>query len=225
MQRIGTVLAAQGELVLARGGRDDARAHDLADLHRGESDATGGAEHQQRLPALQLRALLERVVRGARRRSGKHAAVVKSICGGSAMTFAASRHDLLGKAAVAGRIASTRMPVAMPLTPAPTCLMTPATSAPGENGSGGLGLVLALHDQAVEEVDAAGACTAISTSPGPAGARGHLVERELLERRELPREHRLHWALPLPQRLVEQHAGGDRHVEALDRCRAAAGAP
>src|SRR5256885_8686654 len=40
-------------------------SHGLAQFHRGEADAARGAEHEQRLAGLELRSILERVLRGA----------------------------------------------------------------------------------------------------------------------------------------------------------------
>ena len=45
----------EGELFVGRGAGDDAGAHELADLDRGEAGAAGGAEHRQRLARLRAR--------------------------------------------------------------------------------------------------------------------------------------------------------------------------
>ncbi len=53
------------ELVGAGRGRDDARAEQLAELNRGQTDAAGGAEDEQRLARFHLRPIGQRVDRGA----------------------------------------------------------------------------------------------------------------------------------------------------------------
>src|SRR5690606_33931323 len=52
---VGTVLAAQRELVFARGRRDHARAHRLADRDRRDAHATGRAEHKHGLAGSKFR--------------------------------------------------------------------------------------------------------------------------------------------------------------------------
>src|SRR5262249_14985995 len=59
---VGAVRAADRELLVARRGGDDARAERLADLDRGDADAAGGAEDQQRLAGDQLAAIAQRVI-------------------------------------------------------------------------------------------------------------------------------------------------------------------
>src|SRR5204863_6248014 len=49
---VGAVLPGKVEFVIGRGAGDDAGAHQLAELDRGEADATRGAEDGQRLTAL-----------------------------------------------------------------------------------------------------------------------------------------------------------------------------
>src|SRR6185369_1738041 len=44
---------------------DHARAHRLPELDRGEADATGRTEDEERFPGTELRAILQRVMRGA----------------------------------------------------------------------------------------------------------------------------------------------------------------
>ena len=57
--------AGESELVVRRRAGDDTRAHDLADLDRGEAGAAGGAEHDQRFAGFEVGAFLQRVERGA----------------------------------------------------------------------------------------------------------------------------------------------------------------
>ena len=52
---VGAVLARDGELLRRGGDGDDARAHQLGDLHRGKAGAAGRAEHRHRLARLQMR--------------------------------------------------------------------------------------------------------------------------------------------------------------------------
>src|SRR6266446_5717650 len=63
--RVGAVLAAHRELLVARCAGDDARAERLADLDRGQADAAGRAEHEQRFAGLQGAAVAQRMVRSA----------------------------------------------------------------------------------------------------------------------------------------------------------------
>src|ERR1019366_6226892 len=60
---VGAVLAADRELLGARRGGDDPRAHALSDLHRREPYAARRSEHEQRLTLSKLRAIAERVER------------------------------------------------------------------------------------------------------------------------------------------------------------------
>src|SRR5271165_1105684 len=62
---VGAVFARERELRFARCRGDDARARRLAQLHRGKTDAARGAEYEQGLAGRELRAILERVLRGA----------------------------------------------------------------------------------------------------------------------------------------------------------------
>ena len=59
---VGAVLPGERELVVGRGAGDHAGAHQLAELDRGEAGAARGAEHRQRLAALQAGAILQRVI-------------------------------------------------------------------------------------------------------------------------------------------------------------------
>ena len=52
MRHRRAVLAAELELVVARGSRNDRRAHECAQLDGGEADAAGGAQHDQALTRL-----------------------------------------------------------------------------------------------------------------------------------------------------------------------------
>ena len=60
----------------------------------------------------------------------------------------------------------TRSPIFTPLTPGPSASTTPATSADGENGSGGFAWYLPRVISVSKKLSAA-ALTAISASPGP----------------------------------------------------------
>src|SRR4029077_15273179 len=59
------MFARERELRFSRCRGDHASAQRLAQFHRGEADAARGAEHEQRLAGLELRSILERVLRGA----------------------------------------------------------------------------------------------------------------------------------------------------------------
>ena len=61
---IGAEFPAHGQFLGRTGRRDHPGAHMPAQFHRRRADATGRAEHQQRLAGAQLRALLEGVVAG-----------------------------------------------------------------------------------------------------------------------------------------------------------------
>src|SRR5437764_4657988 len=65
----------------------------------------------------------------------------------------------------------TRSPAFQPLTPGPTSLMTPASSLPGENGSGGLNWYLFWMMRTSGKLTLA-AFTEITTSPGPGRGEG-----------------------------------------------------
>src|SRR3954469_15722630 len=60
----------------------------------------------------------------------------------------------------------TRSPAFQPLTPGPPSLMTPASSLPGENGSGGLNWYLFWMMRTSGKLTLA-AFTETTTSPGP----------------------------------------------------------
>src|SRR3954466_16004730 len=65
----------------------------------------------------------------------------------------------------------TRSPAFQPLTPAPTSLTTPASSLPGEKGSGGLNWYLFWMMRTSGKLTLA-ALTVSTTSPGPARGDG-----------------------------------------------------
>src|SRR5712664_1508172 len=52
---VGAVPARERELVVGRRAGDDARAEELAELHRRQSHPAGGPEHRQRLARLEAR--------------------------------------------------------------------------------------------------------------------------------------------------------------------------
>ena len=62
---VGAVLRGERELVVRRCAGDHPRAHDLAELDRGDADAARGAQHGQRLAGLEVGAVLQRVERRA----------------------------------------------------------------------------------------------------------------------------------------------------------------
>ena len=59
------MLLGERELVVGRGAGDDAGAHELAELDRGEAGAARGAEHRKRFAGFQSGAILQRVIGGA----------------------------------------------------------------------------------------------------------------------------------------------------------------
>src|SRR3954447_9626871 len=65
----------------------------------------------------------------------------------------------------------TRSPAFQPLTPGPTSLMTPASSLPGEKGSGGLNWYLFWMMRTSGKLTLA-ALTDTTTSPGPGVGEG-----------------------------------------------------
>ena len=62
---VGAVLARHRKLLRRGSNGNDARAHQLGDLHRGKTGAAGGAEHGHRLARLQMPAVFEAVDGGA----------------------------------------------------------------------------------------------------------------------------------------------------------------
>ena len=134
---VGAVPAREGELVGRRRAGDHPRAHQLADLDRREPDAAGGAEHRERLAGAQLRAVLQRIERGA----------VGDDQAGGALEVEPVRQlhqpvgrdrDLLARRAVADVGRARGRPAARRSRPAPTLSTSPANSAAGENGKAGL---------------------------------------------------------------------------------------
>ena len=93
---VGAALLAVGDLLRGRGGRDDARAHGLADLDGGGADAAGRAEDEQRLSALQLGAVDERV-HGGRVREERRGADVERHGVGQKDGGGLGDDDLLGE--------------------------------------------------------------------------------------------------------------------------------
>src|ERR1700750_1886758 len=59
---VGAVLSANGPLLIGRAECDDLRTKCFAYLDRSEADATGSAEHEQPLAALQGAAIAQRMV-------------------------------------------------------------------------------------------------------------------------------------------------------------------
>ena len=62
---VGAVLARQRQFLRARGRRDDARAHRLAQFDRRKAHAARRAEHQQGFAGAQAGPILQRVLRSA----------------------------------------------------------------------------------------------------------------------------------------------------------------
>ena len=147
---------ARLELLGARRRRDDARAHALADLHRGEPDAAGGAEHEQRLA--RPGAARDRAARGASCRTPS-----------TDTTRSRSRrpsghgHDLRRVGRRASRRCPPYGPNATTRSPDAHALRRPARPPrrrrpprrPGENGGGGLNWYLPWTTSTSGKVDAA----------------------------------------------------------------------
>ena len=129
---VGAVLAGDGELVSATGGRDHDRTHRLAALDGGQADAAAGAVNEQHLARTQIsppaQGAVRRAVRHREARGGDLVDVVRQ-CD----HVLRQRHRLLGKAPWL-TTASTLWPTARPRTPAPTASICPASSKPGVNG-------------------------------------------------------------------------------------------
>ena len=101
-QLIGTCGLGHGQFLCAAGGGDHLGAHGLADFHRGQTDAAGGAEDQQGFARLQVGALLEGVHRGAVGHAEGGRAV--EVHAGRNRHNVVTRHrHLFGKAAPAGQ--------------------------------------------------------------------------------------------------------------------------
>ena len=151
-QHVGAGVARHFQLLRAAGSGDHGGAHGLADLHRGQADAAGGAEHQQGLARLQVGALLERV----------HGGAVGHAEGRSLSEVHAGRHrhhvvgrycNLLGKGAPAGQRHDPVSGLDVADAFANRGHHARRFAARGK-GEGRLELVLALDDQCVGEVDA-----------------------------------------------------------------------
>ena len=160
---VGAALPAEGELVVGRRARDHARAHQLADLDRGEPGAAGRAEHRERLAGFELRAVLQRVQRGAVDHRDAGGAIEVERVGdlhhalrARARSSRAPRRSRHSRAR--GRPAQSRV------TPAPTLSTTPANSEAGENGKGGLNWYLPAMISVSKKLSAA-ALIATTTSP------------------------------------------------------------
>lgn len=153
-QQVGAGGLGHFQLLVTAGGGDDPRAHGLADLHRRQADAAGGAEHQQGFPRLQVGALLERVHGGAVGHAEGSGGIEVDALGDRHHVVAGHGH-LLGEATPAGQ---RHDPVAG--------LEVTDLLADGSDGAGGfatrgegerrLELVLAFDDQGVREVDPGG---------------------------------------------------------------------
>ena len=119
-----------------RGDGDDAPAHELGDLHGGEAGPAGGAEHGNGLPRLQLGAILKRVHRRATGDRNAGGDVVAYPVGDGNCVPGLGRHLL--PAAIAADKDHYPWPISRLETLEPKLSIVPATSAPGENGRGGL---------------------------------------------------------------------------------------
>ena len=87
------------ELLRRAGGGDDARAHGLADLDRGEADAAGRAQHQQRLARLEPTLPADRhVARDVG--DGEGAGLGEAHAVGIGEGLRLRRHRVLGEAAI-----------------------------------------------------------------------------------------------------------------------------
>src|SRR6185312_8826261 len=95
---IGAAALGDEQLLRRRGGGDDLRPLELADLDRGEADAAGGAVDEQRLAALKLSALNEGVI-GGQRRDGEARALGEAEAARQRQQPRRRQDDLLGIAA------------------------------------------------------------------------------------------------------------------------------
>jgi hypothetical protein len=164
------VFAAQLELVVARGSRDDGRAHEGAELDRGETDTAGGAQHHKCLAGLQTPSVLQRVVRRAigieeRRRGAEVDAV------GDRDQGAGADCDLLGEPTPPGR---SEDPIA---DRDAVDTRADRTHDAGDLGAGGEGerwleLVQVLDDEDVGEVHGA----RLDVYDHLAASRGRIVD-------------------------------------------------
>jgi hypothetical protein len=150
-RRIGTGIEAGLHLGCAAGGRDHARAHQLAELHRGAADAAGTGVDQQRLAGLQVAGMAQCEQRGREvasqreRGTGRRARVERP---GRVLR----RHRVVGEAALLAGTRDAR---------ADRERAVAADDGADDLGTGRerqrrLDLVLATHDQRVAEGQAGG---------------------------------------------------------------------
>ena len=151
---IGAVLARECELLVGRCAGDDARAHDLAELDRGEARAARSAEDGQRLAAPELAALLQRVIRGAIGDDQAAAAVGVEPCGHFRQPFCGDG-ELLPRRAPA-RIADHAVARGKPAHAFAQAFDGAGEFRPGRKRKRRLVLVLPGDDQQVEEVQRRG---------------------------------------------------------------------
>ncbi len=168
-------LLAVGKLLGGRGGGDDARAEQLADLDGRAADAARRTEDEQRLALLEVGPVDERVERGGVRESVA-APTSKETASGS-FTTAASGATICSANAPIMSVVATRSPGATLVTAVPTASTTPAASPPGMNGGSALNWYLAIRHQHVRKIHA-GRVHQDEHLVGTRRGRGHLVHAE-----------------------------------------------
>ena len=140
----------QGQLLVAGGGRDHARAHRPADLHRRQAHAARGSQHEQRLAGAQAAAIGQAVQRRAvhQHEAGRGLEIhaVRQF-----QRAAGLGHHLLGEPAYAGQrhdaVADGEIGHAVAQAPHDAGDLAARRERPRR-----LHLVLAAHHQAVGEV-------------------------------------------------------------------------
>jgi hypothetical protein len=188
---VRAVRPAQFELLRCRGRRDYLRAELLADLDRGEADAAGCAEHEQRFAWPYAGAILEGVMGGGigdQEARGLH----KAHCPRDLIDALRERHGLLGVAAGAVEGEDAHARADMGHIRASLDDNTGHLAARRE-GKIRPGLILSFHHQAVEEIEPAGLDTDQHLA-GTDGRRLDVLEAKLLSRFEIPAKHCFHRA-------------------------------
>ncbi len=171
---------------------DDPCAHRLAEFYRRDPDAARGAEHQQRLAGLQVRALFQRVI-GRAIRGADAGACSKRHSRRDAPQPLGRDRQALDECADA-RAAENAVAVRQRSDVCAHCATTPANSPPGENGNGGWLWYLPSIIRHVGEIQRRRA-NIYQHVVGPDGRRIDLFDRQRFRRAERAAQQRLSSAL------------------------------
>ena len=184
-------LPAHRELLVGAGRGDHGGAQELADIHRGQPDAAGGAEHQQHVAGPQA-AALQAVVGGA-------VAGPESGRGLEAHRCRQRRDPRRGHDGLVGKPSRYQHPIAGrdALDPRPRLQHDARGFAPGNERQLALRLVLPGNHQHVDEAHAAGVERHLHLSLCRRGRR-HLAQHETLGAAQLFTDDRSHRVLLAP---------------------------